>query len=66
MVAESVVGEPILIILEFTFHCVKVEVEAFFLGSFVAEVEFHARVVAFLELGLEVFLVVVEVGVKVG
>ena len=36
------------------------------MGFFVAEVEFHARVVAFLELGLEVFLVVVEVGVKVG
>ena len=56
---------PLFIVLELSFHRIKVQVEVVLLGLSIAKVKLHSCVVAFLQFGLLFFLVVVEVLIEV-
>ena len=63
---DASLGVPQLVVFIFTLHFREIHVQLVCFGVLVAEVQVNARIEAFLKLGLDLQLVIVEVAIEVG
>ena len=66
LVSKSVCGDPLLIVLKFMLHSLEVNKKVVLLSIVATEVQLHSRIVALLQLFLQLGPIVVEVLVEVG
>ena len=63
---DAGLGVPKFVVLIFLLHFGKIHMQLVCFGMLVAEMQVNARVEAFLKLGLDLQLVIVEVAIEVG